>query len=241
MSMDELHELSRFHAEVASPSEETIVAARHELRAFIDASPARRRRGRLRLAAVALAVLVPVGSALAIAETDILRGPPAPAEQESGLQGLFPPAKIGEATTLARHAGRTLFGARTELGGYCFSASSPIDPKAEGGHCVSARETQLLDDGGSVAFPMSGGSVGGYAPGAVSVRITGPGLDVTAPVSRSGWWVAAAPLPEPPLPRGTSEALVVATGMAQSGEVTGRERIFRIWRDRKGLISVSYQ
>lgn len=192
--------------------------------------PLRRRRTAI---AITLAALAALGVGVAIAATsDILGGPPAPPEKDAALRQLFPPLAIGPATELASRGDRTLFGARTKAGGYCFSATSPIDPNAEGGHCVSAAEARALDQRQVVAFAMSGSSVGGYAPGAEYVRVTGASLDVEIPVSRNGWWVGVAPVPDPPLPVGVDEATVVATAYAVDGTVLGRDALLRIRRVR---------
>src|SRR5919108_4002184 len=95
--------------------------------------------------AIALALLTGAGVALAASAlfgSDPLTGPPAPADNDAALRALFPPYRIGHATQLAEYEGRKLFGARTANGGYCFSATSPIDPKGEGGHCISKSEAQ---------------------------------------------------------------------------------------------------
>jgi hypothetical protein len=163
-----------------------------------------------------------------LAGDEILGGPPAPQENDAALQALFPPYRIGHATELAEFENRKLFGARTAKGGYCFSATSPIDPKGEGGHCVSDAEARTLDTGGTVAFAMSGGSVGGYAPGAVEVRVSGAGIDVTVPVTEKGWWLGVADLPakRPAHFRGPVD--VVATSLSRDGRVLGRDPLMRI-------------
>lgn len=195
-----------------------------------------RRRQRITLSAVVVS-LVFVGGATVAAGTvgmgplgDALTGPAAPPEKQEALRGLFPPLRIGPARTLAQHAGRTLFGARTARGGYCFSATSPVDPKAEGGHCVSDGEARRLNRGGMVAFAMSGSSVGGYAPGATTVRISGAGLDVMLPVNARGWWIGVAALREPPLPDGVAAATVVATAYTGDARSLGTDRLLEIRR-----------
>lgn len=190
--------------------------------------PGRRRRTFFTVALAAVAV-VGVGVGLATG-TDVLEGPPAEPEHDRALRSLFPPLGIGPATKLVSHGGRTLFGARTKRGGYCFSATSPVDPAGEGGHCVSAAEARTLDRRGVVAVAMSGSSVAGYAPGAASVRVTGASVNVEIPVSPSGWWVGVARLPSPPLPADADEATVVATAYTADGAVTGRDPLLRIRR-----------
>ena len=193
-----------------------------------DARSAKRRRPRRAVLALALAAAVAAGVGAAVAATtDILQGPPAAPENEKALRELFPPLDIGPATELTSHGGRTLFGARTRAGGYCFSATSPIDPKGEGGHCVSDAEAAKLDRRGVVAVAMSGWSVGGYAPGAEYVRVTGAGLDVEIPVSENGWWIGVAK-PLTPLPEGIDRATVTATAYAEDGTVTGRDPLLRL-------------
>ena len=194
----------------------------------VERRPWRRRRGVL-LAVGASVAAAAVGVAVA-ASGDILQGPAAPPRYDTALRELMPPLGIGRARELASHDGRTLFGARTRAAGYCFSATSPVDRGAQGGHCVSAAEARSLDRRGFVAFAMSGSSVGGFAPGADSVRVTGAGLDVVVPVSDAGWWVGEARLGEPPLPPGAVAATVVATGYTAAGEVVGRDRLLEITR-----------
>jgi len=188
---------------------------------------------RRRAVVVAIALIVLIGGGVALAATALIRGdpfagPPAPPENDTALRALFPPYRIDHATQLVEHDGRKLFGARTAKGGYCFSATSPIDPKGEGGHCVSPTETRTLDAGGTIAFAMSGGSVGGYAPGANRVQIAGPGLDVTVPVTPSGWWLGVVNVPtkRPPHFHGTTD--VVATSISPDGRVLGRDPLMRI-------------
>jgi hypothetical protein len=159
---------------------------------------------------------------------DILNGPSAPPENDAALQALFPPYRIGHATELVEFQGRKLFGARTAKGGYCFSATSPIDPKGEGGHCVSPSEARTLDAGGTVAFAMSGGSVGGYAPGGSQVRVSGAGIDLTVPVSEKGWWLGVADLPAKPPSHFRGPVDVVATSLSPDGRVLGRDALMRI-------------
>jgi hypothetical protein len=170
-----------------------------------------------------------VGVAIA-ATTDILKGPAAPPDQDAALRQLFPPLGIGPATQLASHGERTLFGARTKRGGYCFSATSPVDPQGGGGHCVSDAEARALDRRDIVAFAMSGSSVGGYAAEAEYVRVTGAGMEVELPVSDGGWWVGEAVLREPPLPANVDEATVVATAYSADGTNLGRDPLLRIRR-----------
>lgn len=185
----------------------------------------------MRVAAVVLAAVAALGVGVAIAaRTDILQGTPAPPENDAALRQLFPPLAIGPATELTSHGTRTLFGARTKRGGYCFSATSPVDPKGEGGHCVLDTEARALDRRDVVAFAMSGSSVGGYAAGAEYVRINGAGLDVELPVSAGGWWVGEATLREPPLPANVEQATVVATAYGPDGMDLGRDPLLRIRR-----------
>jgi hypothetical protein len=196
--------------------------------------------------AVALALLLGTGVAFAASALfggGALTGPPAPADNDAALRALFPPYRIGHATQLAEYEGRKVFGARTANGGYCFSATSPTDPKGEGGHCVSKTEAQTLDAGGNVAFEMSGWSAGGYAPGASKVRVSGVGIDVTIPVAEDGWWVGVAQLPllgggRSPLPDGQDRGFVVATSIASDGRVLGRARLMTVLvtRDDSGRI-----
>ena len=231
--MDDLDHARAFRAGVAYPSEEVAAAARQALlRSLRDGRAARSsRRARVALGVAVAAALV-LASGLALAAGGILDGPAAPPENQRALTGLFPPLRIGPATTLASHDGRTLFGARTEAGGYCFSATSPIDPGAQGGHCVSEAEARALDAREAVAFAMSGGSAGGYAPGAREVRVTGPGVDVTIPVGANGWWVGEVRLPQPPLPPGVRSGTVVAAAVAEDGRVLGRDAL--LWVERRG-------
>jgi hypothetical protein len=193
-----------------------------------------RRTRRTVITSVALAALV--GSAAALAAGALLgaapfKGPPAPSVNDTALRALFPPERIGRATQLAENEGRTLFGARTARGGYCFSATSPTDPNGEGGHCVSEDEARTLTAGGSVAFAMSGWSVGGYAPGATGVRIAGVGLDETIAVNHDGWWIGVAQLPvgqmmrQHHLPDGTDRGTLVATSLAADGQEIGHDPV----------------
>lgn len=188
---------------------------------------------------VAIASLLLVGGGAAFAASTLfnggpLNGPPAAAENDAALRALFPPYRIGHARQLAENDGRKLFGARTARGGYCFSATSATDPKGEGGHCVSAEEARTLTAGGTVAFAMSGWSVGGYAPGASSVRITGAGLDETVRVNRHGWWIGVARLAikrmmrDHRLPNGADRATVVATSIAGDGQEVGHDRLMTV-------------
>jgi len=187
-----------------------------------------RRRRRI-LFAAALAVIATAAVGVALAASGILQGPAAPPENDAALRQLMPPLGIGPATELTVHGGRTLFGARTQLGGYCFSATSPSDPKGEGGHCLSDADAARLDDRRVVAFALSGSSAGGYAPGAESVHLTGAGIDVELPVSATGWWVGEARLPTPPLlPTGVDRATVVATAQAPDGTILGRDPLLLV-------------
>jgi hypothetical protein len=181
-----------------------------------------------------------LGAAAALAASGVLgvgifNGPPAPPQNDAALRALFPPLQIGHATQLVEYEGRTLFGARTAAGGYCFSATSPVDPKGEGGHCVSKDEAQTLDAGGTVAFGMSGASVGGYAPGASTVRVSGAGIDATFPVGENGWWLGVAHIPGIErimrlhrLPNGKEQDSVVATSIAPDGHELGRDPLMLV-------------
>jgi hypothetical protein len=239
--MDEITQMRSFRAEVYDPSAEVVAAARREFLAHANARSRRRsqtRSRRLLIAAVALMCVLGAASALAasgLLGDGILNGPSAPPENDAALQALFPPYRIGHATKLAEYEGRKLFGARTAKGGYCFSATSPIDPKGEGGHCVSKAEARTLDAQGTVAFAMSGWSVGGYAPGASEVRVSGAGIDVTVPVGEKGWWLGVAQLSlrsSEPLPDGPDRALVVATSIGPDGRVVGRDPLMLVTRMR---------
>jgi hypothetical protein len=233
--VDEITRIRSFRADVSEPSAQVVAAARGALFVAVDSRPAWRRwavRSRRTLVvALALACLLGGAGALAAAGVlgdGILSGPSAPPENDVALQALFPPYRIGHATELAESQGRKLFGARTASGGYCFSATSPIDPKGEGGHCVSKAEANTLEAGGTVAFAMSGWSVGGYAPGASSVRVAGAGIDVTFPVGENGWWLGVAELPKNPLPNGQDRAQVVATGIGPDGRVLGEDPLMLV-------------
>jgi hypothetical protein len=233
--VDEIRRIRSFRADVSEPSADVVASARSVLLAVIDSRRTRRRwpvrSRRILVAAAALACLL--GGAGALAATGvlgdgILSGPSAPSENDVALQALFPPYRIGHATELAEYQARKLFGARTASGGYCFSATSPIDPKGEGGHCVSDAEARSLDTGGMVAFAMSGWSVGGYAPGATSVRVAGAGIDATFPVGENGWWLGVAELPKNPLPDGQDRAQVVAAGIGPDGRVLGEDPVMLV-------------
>lgn len=200
---------------------------------------ATRPRRRLLLAA-ALTVLTTAAVGVALAATGVLQGPPAPPENDAALRHLMPPLGIGPATELASHNGRTLFGARTKAGGYCFSATSPTDPRGEGGHCLSDADAARLDNRHVVAFALSGSSAGGYAPGADSVHVTGAGIDAEFPVAANGWWIGEARLPTPPLAPGVESATVVATAGAKDGSVVGRDSLLFIER-AEGLAGDVYR
>ena len=239
--MDEITRIRSFRADVSEPSAHVVAAARSALLALIDSRPKRRRSAvrsrRTLLAAVTLACLLGGAGALAasgLLGDGILSGPSAPPENDAALRALFPPYRIGHATELAEYEGRKLFGARTAKGGYCFSATSPIDPKGEGGHCVLGAEARTLDAGGTVAFAMSGGSVGGYAPGASRVRVSGAGIDVTVPVTERGWWLGVAHLPAKPPPDFRGPVDVVATSLSPDGRVLGRDPLMRVTVLRPG-------
>jgi hypothetical protein len=239
--VDEIARVRSFRADVLEPS--TRVFAR-ERRALLAATRSRRRRRgwplrsrRILVAALALACLLGTAGALAavgVLGDGILSGTSAPPENDAALRALFPPYHIGRATQLGEYDSRKLFGARTAAGGYCFSATSPIDPKGEGGHCVSKAEAQTLDAGGTVAFAMSGGSVGGYAPGASTVRVSGAGIDLTVPVGENGWWLGIARLPVERimrlqrLPNGKDRESVIATSIASDDEVLGQAQLMLV-------------
>jgi hypothetical protein len=220
----------------------------------LDRARSRRRRPLVRshravVVAIALVLLIGGGVALAASTllgADPLSGPAAPADNDAALRALFPPYRIGHATQLAEHEGRKLFGARTAGGGYCFSATSPIDPKGEGGHCVSKDDALKLDAGRAVAFTMSGGSAGGFAPGASEVHISGAGIDVTVPVAENGWWIGVAELPDlfvggqmrSPLPAGQDRGFVVATSVGPDGRALGQARVMivSVTRDKSDRV-----
>jgi hypothetical protein len=190
------------------------------------------------LAALVLVCLLGAAGALAASGVfgdGILNGPSAPPENDAALRALFPPYRIGHATQLAEFEGRKLFGARTAAGGYCFSATSPIDPKGEGGHCVYKEETRRLDAGENVAFSMSGWSAGGYAPGASEVHVLGAGIDKTIPVRQKGWWVGVAQIPNIErlvrlhgLPDGKDRTSVVAISIAPDGHILGQDPLMLV-------------
>lgn len=239
--MDEITRMRSFRTDVSDPSADVVAAARSGLLALVDSRSTRRRwrYGGRRALVVAIALACLLGGAGALAASGllgdgILSGPSAPPENDAALRALFPPYRIGHATELAANEGRKLFGARTAVGGYCFSATSPIDPKGEGGHCVSKAEARTLDDGGTVAFAMSGSSVGGYAPRASKVRVTGAGIDITVPVGENGWWLGVAQLPPNPLPDGRDRAFVVATSIGPDGRVLGQDPLMLVTLARGG-------
>lgn len=244
--MDEIARVRSFRVHVSDPSADVVEAARARLLGRFDSKRRHRLRSRSALATAA-AVACALGAAGALAAAgiltgDILRGPPAPPQNDAALRALFPPYRIGHASALAEAGGRTLFGARTARGGYCFSATSPTDPKGEGGHCVSEAEAHTLEGGGTVAFAMSGGSVGGYAPGATEVRVSGAGIDVTVPVGENGWWIGVARLShDPPLPD-DRDAFVVATSIGPDGQVVGRDPLMRVRRlkDRGRVVGIGF-
>jgi hypothetical protein len=228
--MPELADLTAFRANVADPDEAAIGTARSDLLRAIERRPSAHRRSRRLALAVALVVLAIGGSGLALANHGVFDGPPAPPAQDAGQQRLFPMLRIGHATTLASYGGRSLFGSRTAAGGYCLSASSPVDPDAEGGRCLSDRYAALLAAGRPITIPISGGSVGGYAPGASSVGIAGLGVDETVPVAANGWWIGVVDL-------GNVFALsssdrnggeVSATARAADGSVIAITLVFRL-------------
>lgn len=223
--MDELAVLRSFRADAAAPP--AGLTARERERVFA------RRRARRPVLVAAVAAACVLGGAGALAATgvlggDLLAGPSAPPENDTALRNLFPPFHIGHATQLAEYDGRTLFGARTAKGVYCFSATSPIDPKGEGGHCVSRDASKALDAGRSAAFLMSGWSVGGFAPGASDVRLTGMGVDETVPVGANGWWLGIAEVPSfpsrlPPDQLKVREGDVIATRIDADGNELGSD------------------
>jgi hypothetical protein len=75
---------------------------------------------------------------------------------------------------------------------------------------------------------MSGGSVGGYAPGAGHVHIAGAGIDVTVPVLETGWWLGIADLPKKPPPHLHGPVDVVATSFSPDGRVLERDPLMRV-------------
>jgi hypothetical protein len=241
-SVDEIGRFRSFRADVAAPTPMIVAKARRELRA-VGQSPLTGRGWRVRsrrTLAVAIAVTCLLGTAGTLAASGvfgdgILSGSSAPPENDAALRALFPPYHIGHATQLAKNERRKLFGARTASGGYCFSATSPVDPKAEGGHCVSKDESRRLDAGDTVAFSMSGWSAGGYAPGASEVHISGAGIEETIPVRQNGWWVGVAQIPDMPrlvrlqrLPSGKDRDSVIATSIGPDGEVLGRDPLMLV-------------
>ncbi|MGZ4308873.1 MAG: hypothetical protein ACXVRV_03405 [Gaiellaceae bacterium] len=240
--MDEIARIRSFRADVSEPSAGLIAAARNQLLAV---TRSQRTQGswsvwsrRTLVVALALVCLLAGAGALAASGVfgdGILSGPSAPPENDAALRALFPPYRIGHATQLAEYEGRKLFGARTGAGGYCFSATSPIDPKAEGGHCVYKAESRRLDAGEAVAFSMSGWSAGGYAPGASEVHVYGAGIDETIPVAQNGWWVGVAQIPDMEglvrlhrLPNGKDRASVVAASIASDGQVLGQDPLMLV-------------
>jgi hypothetical protein len=230
--MDEITRIRTFRADVTPPSGYVVGASRRELLAVIDSRPTGRwwaiRSRRALAAAIALVCLLGTAGAIAasgLLGNGILSGNSAPPENAAALRALFPPYSIGRATELAHYDGRKLFGARTRRGGYCFSATSPTDPTGEGGHCVSNAEARTLDAGRTVAFAMSGASVGGYAPGASKVRVSGAGIRVTVPVGENGWWLGVARLSRDTLPDGEHRAFVVATSIGPDGRVLGHDAL----------------
>jgi hypothetical protein len=239
--VDEIGRVRSFRADVREPSTRVFATER---KALLSAARSRRRRRSWplrsrRVLVVAFALVCLLGTAGALAAVGvlgdgILSGTSAPPENDAALRALFPPYHIGRATQLAEYDGRKLFGARTAAGGYCFSATSPIDPKGEGGTCVSKAEAQKLDAGGTVAFTMSGGSVGGYAPGASTVHVSGAGIDLTVPVGENGWWLGIARLPVERimrlrrLPNGKDRESVIATSIGSDGEVLGQAELMLV-------------
>jgi hypothetical protein len=234
--MDELVALQSFRLDAAAPSRDLVASERRRLLAA--GAPGRgRRRRRTLVAAIAAACVLCTAGALAatgVIGSGILAGPPAPAENDASLRGLFPPYDIGQATKLAEYDGRKLFGARTAKGGYCFSATSPTDPKGEGGHCVSEAAARRLDVGKEAAFVMSGWSVGGYSPGAKEVHLEGAGVDATVPVRDNGWWLGVAELPaEKLMEELRGDAYVTATSIGPNGDVLASRPVIRIHADAR--------
>jgi hypothetical protein len=231
---DETH----LHAYLRASDDESAVGDWSDV---LNRSRRQRRRAATRAilwAAVALAALVIAVPAFGLGGIfpGILSGSAAPPQNDTALRALFPPYQIGHATKLAEYEGRSLFGAHTAAGGYCFSATSPVDPHGEGGHCVSSAEAQALDSGKTVAFAMSGWNVGGYAPEANSVHVSGAGLDLTFPVDGNGWWLGVAEVPH--LPQQAHEGLVIATGRAENGSSIGSDPLMlvRVYRDSAGRV-----
>jgi hypothetical protein len=228
--MGELADLRRFRSTVADPDGVSIASARGALERSIARGTRRRAPTRRAALAVALVLLAVGGSGLAIADRGIFDGPPAPPAQDAGQQRLIPSLKIGHATTLASYGGRSLFGSRTAAGGYCLSASSPTDPDAEGGRCLSDRYGAVLAAGKPITIPISGGSVGGYAPGASTVSLTGLGDAETVPVAPNGWWIGVATLGDlfalPARERNGGE--VTATLRAADGSILDTLVVFRL-------------
>jgi hypothetical protein len=227
--MADLADIGQFRGTVRDPGPAETAIARaalvHEIGRGNSRTRSRRRRRALPALAVALVVVVATG--LAIARSGAFDGPPAPPGPDAALQRLFPPLGIGHATTLATYGGRTFFGARTAAGGYCFSATSPLDPDAEGGHCVSAPKAAQLDAGAAVSTLTSSWTVGGYAPGAATVRLAGPGVDAIVPVASNGWWVGVADPHLTPSAR-PKTGDVTATGLSPDGTALATTTIFRI-------------
>jgi hypothetical protein len=229
--MDELVALRTFRRDAAAPPAQVAAHERERLLAVAARRPQRRRR----MVVAAIAGACVLGAAGALAATGligrgVLSGPAAPAENDAALRALFPPLGIGHATLLAENHDRKLFGARTSRGGYCFSATSPSDPKGEGGHCVSDTTGRRLDAGKDAAFSVvSGSNVGGYAPGAEEVHLEGPGVDVAVPVGDNGWWLGVAELrAEKLMNELRGDAYVTATSIGSDGDVLARHRVIRI-------------
>ena len=94
---------------------------------------------------------------------------------------------------------------------------------------MSSAEAQALDAGTTVAFAMSGWSVGGYAPGATSVRLSGAGIDLSFPVGEKGWWLGEAEMLRQTIPLlAADRALVVASGRTDNGSTVGSDPLMRI-------------
>jgi hypothetical protein len=228
--MAELADLQRFRATVSDPEAHLVARARADLKRSIGGAAVAvpRWRGRRVRLLVAIVALVVTGTGLGIAESGVLDGPPAPPVQDAALQRLFPPFGIGHAATLASYGGRSLFGARTASGGYCLSATSPTDPDAGGGHCLSDGYAARLTAGEPISLVLSGWSAAGFAPGARLVRLHGLGVDATVPVASNGWWIGVAEVHPFALPGGATSGEVTATALAADGSTLATTTVFRV-------------
>jgi hypothetical protein len=235
--VNELLALRSFRSDVADPPQSLVARERQQLLAQAEQRSWRRHAV---IAAVAIACVLGGAGALAasgVVGHGILAGPSAPAQNDTALQDLFPPYDIGHATQLAEFDGRTLFGARTAKGGYCFSATSPTDPKGEGGHCVSDAAARRLNAGKEAAFAMSGWSVGGYSPGATEVHLQGAGVDATVSVGANGWWIGVAELPtEKLMDELSGDAYVMATSIGPHDEVLASRPVIRVHADSRAHV-----